>query len=80
MFTGWVPTLNLTAYVRAVPAPGALRMQFRVGVVQDGFADETMEIWDSAGRLVAQSTQLTALRIPEGTLPPAVTGDSPPAG
>lgn len=69
--TGWVPTLNLTAYFRAVPAPGALRMRFRVGMVQDGFADEVMEVWDSAGRLVAQSTQLTALRIPEGTPPPA---------
>jgi hypothetical protein len=74
VFTGWVPTLNLTAYLRAVPAPGPLRMRFRVGVVQDGFADEVMEIWDSAGRLVAQSTQLTALRIPEGTPRPGTTG------
>jgi acyl-coenzyme A thioesterase PaaI-like protein len=72
--TGWVPTLNLTAYLRAVPAPGPLRMRFRVGVVQDGFADEVMEVWDSAGRLVAQSTQLTALRIPEGTPRPGATG------
>ena len=70
VMTGWVPTLNLTAYVRAVPAPGPLRMRFRAGVVQDGFADEVMEIWDQAGRLVAQSTQLTALRIPEGSAPP----------
>lgn len=67
VFTGWVPTLNLTAYLRAIPAPGPLRMRFRVGMVQDGFADELCEVWDSAGRLVAQSTQLTALRIPEGT-------------
>lgn len=69
--TGWVPTLNLTAYFRAVPAAGALRTRFRVGMVQDGFADEVMEVWDSAGRLVAQSTQLTALRIPEGARPPS---------
>lgn len=74
VMTGWVPTLNLTAYIRAVPAPGPLRMHFRAGVVQDGFADEVMEIWDSAGRLVAQSTQLTALRIPEGVAPPPATG------
>jgi hypothetical protein len=80
VFTGWVPTLNLTAYIRAVPAPGPLRMRFHVGLVQDGFADEVMEIWDSAGRLVAQSTQLTALRIPEGTPPPAATGGTRPAG
>ena len=80
VFTGWVPTLNLTAYLRAVPAPGPLRMRFRVGMVQDGFADEVCEVWDSAGRLVAQSTQLTALRLPEGTPRPGATGDSPPAG
>ena len=86
VMTGWVPTLNLTAYVRAVPAPGPLRMHFRAGVIQDGFADETMEIWDSAGRLVAQSTQLTAMRIPEGsaapggTTPPGATGGTPPPG
>jgi acyl-coenzyme A thioesterase PaaI-like protein len=62
--TGWVPTLDLTAYVRAVPAPGPLRMRFRAQVIQDGFADEAMDVWDSAGRLVAQSTQLCALRMP----------------
>lgn len=62
--SGWVPTLDLTAYVRAVPAPGPLRIRFRVQVIQDGFADEVAEVWDSAGRLVAQSTQMTALRLP----------------
>ncbi len=79
-FTGWVPTLNLTAYVRAVPVPGPLRMHFRVGMVREGFADEVMDVWDSAGNLVAQSTQLTALRIPEGTTPPGARGGSPPRG
>jgi hypothetical protein len=86
VMTGWVPTLNLTAYIRALPAPGPLRLRFRVGMVQDGLADEVMEIWDSAGRLVAQSTQLAALRIPEGvtppggTPPPGATAGSPPRG
>lgn len=65
--TGWVPTLDLTAYVRAVPAPGPLRIRFRAQVIQDGFADEVCEVWDSADRLVAQSTQLTALRLPSPT-------------
>lgn len=62
--SGWVPTLDLTAYVRAVPAPGPLRIRFRAQVIQDGFADEVCEVWDSADRLVAQSTQLCALRLP----------------
>ncbi|MEA3056063.1 MAG: hypothetical protein QOD30_1495 [Actinomycetota bacterium] len=62
--TGWVPTLDLTVYVRAIPVPGPLRLRFRAQVISDGFADEVFEVWDSAGRLVAQSTQLTALRLP----------------
>lgn len=62
--TGWVPTLSLTAYVRAVPALGPLRVRFRVGVIAAGKADETCEVWDSADRLVAQSTQLAAIRMP----------------
>jgi acyl-coenzyme A thioesterase PaaI-like protein len=64
--TGWVPTLDLTVYVRAVPAPGPLRVRFRTGLIQDGLADEVCEVWDSAGRLVAQSTQLVGIRIPDG--------------
>lgn len=50
--------------MRAVPAPGPLRIRFRARVIQDGFADEVCEVWDAADRLVAQSTQLTALRMP----------------
>lgn len=62
--SGWVPTLDLTAYVRAIPVPGPLRVRFRVQVVQDGYADEVCEVWDGEDRLVAQSTQLAALRLP----------------
>lgn len=67
--TGWVPTLAITTYNRAVPAPGPLRLRFRVQVIHDGYADEVCEAWDSTGRLVMQSTQITALRIPPGTTP-----------
>jgi hypothetical protein len=62
--TGWVPTLAITTYNRAIPAPGPLRLRFRVQVIHDGFADEVCEAWDSEDRLVMQSTQLTAIRIP----------------
>ncbi len=62
--TGWVPTLSLTAYIRARPAPGPLRLRFRVGTIAAGFADETCEVWDSEDHLVAQSTQLAAIRFP----------------
>lgn len=58
MTPGWVPTLELTVHVRAVPAPGPLRCLFRSRFVQGGFLDEEGEVWDSADRLVAQSRQL----------------------
>ena len=64
--TGWVPTLDLTVYIRARPAPGPLRLRMRAQMIQDGFADEVCEGWDSLGRLVMQATQLAALRHPEG--------------
>jgi len=55
---GWVPTVEYTVHVRGVPAPGPVRCVFRSQVVQGGFLSEDGEVWDSAGRLVAQSRQL----------------------
>ncbi|HEY7070661.1 MAG TPA: thioesterase family protein [Acidimicrobiales bacterium] len=62
--TGWVPTLSLTAYVRALPAPGPLLVRQRAGLVEARLVDEVCEVWDSRGRLVAQATQLAAIRTP----------------
>ena len=70
--TGWVPTISLTAYVRAVPAPGPLRVRQAVQVVDGGRFDEICEVWDTRDRLVAQATQLAAIRIPDGLQPPVV--------
>jgi hypothetical protein len=61
--TGWVPTLELTAYVRARPAPGPLRILQRAHLVDGQRMDEACFLWDSTGRLVAQSTQLAAIRL-----------------
>lgn len=69
--TGWVPTLSLTAYVRAQPAPGPLRIRQWAQSVDGGRVDEVCEVWDTSDRLVAQATQLAAIRIPEGTEAPA---------
>ena len=71
MAAGWVPTLDLTVYVRALPAPGPLRLRLRAQLIQDGFADLVCEGWDSDDRLVLQSTQLAALRLPDQGLPEA---------
>jgi hypothetical protein len=60
--TGWVPTLQLTAYVRAKPADGPVRIRQRADSVQGGLVDELCQVWDSNGRLVAQATQLAQVR------------------
>lgn len=55
----WVPTIELTVHVRGVPAAGPLQCIFRSRFVQDGLVDEDGEVWDSDGRLVAQSRQVS---------------------
>lgn len=62
-FAGWVPTLELTCYVRALPAPGPVRVVQRATVVADRRVDEACFVWDSTGRLVAQGTQLAGIRL-----------------
>jgi hypothetical protein len=55
---GWAPTLELTAHVRAVPAPGLLRIRHQTRNLAGGMFEEDCEVWDAANRLVAQSRQL----------------------
>lgn len=54
-------TIELTVHVRGVPAPGWLACRVSTRHVIDGLHDEDFEIWDSTGRLVAQSRQLALL-------------------
>lgn len=55
---GWAPTLELTAHVRGTPAPGWLRIRHETRNFTGGFFEEDCVVWDSGGRLVAQSRQL----------------------
>jgi acyl-CoA thioesterase len=55
---GWSPTVELTWHMRGLPAPGLLRLAARSRHVSGGWFDEESEVWDSAGRLVAQSRQI----------------------
>ena len=65
--TGWVPTLQMSAYVRARPAPGWLGIRMTANLVADGMVDETCVLWDSTGQVVAQASQLARLRFADGT-------------
>lgn len=58
---GWAPTVELSAHVRALPAPGWLRLRHRTRNVAGGMFEEDCEVWDSTDRLVAQSRQLALL-------------------
>ncbi|HET6563637.1 MAG TPA: thioesterase family protein [Marmoricola sp.] len=59
---GWAPTLELSAHVRAVPAPGWLRVRVSTRNLAGGLLEEDAEVWDSQDRLVAQARQLA--RVP----------------
>jgi hypothetical protein len=61
--TGWVPTLELTTYVRALPAPGPVRVLQKAQLVDGQRLDEACFVWDCSGRLVAQGTQLAGIRL-----------------
>ncbi len=67
-------TIELTVHVRAVPAPGWLACRASTRFVIAGYHEEDFEIWDSSGRLVAQSRQLALL-----PRRPATAGTAPPA-
>ncbi len=58
---GWAPTLELTAHVRARPAPGWAIVRHETRNVSGGQFEEDCAVWDSTGRLVAQSRQLALL-------------------
>ncbi|HSO54571.1 MAG TPA: thioesterase family protein [Actinomycetes bacterium] len=68
---GRAPTVELTVYLRGLPAPGWLACVVTGQLWQGGWFDEEAEVWDSAGRLVAQSRQLAGAR-------PAPAGDARP--
>ena len=62
-YSGWVPTLELTVYVRALPAPGPVRVLQRAHLIDAQRVDESCLIWDCTGRLVAQGNQLAGIRL-----------------
>lgn len=57
----WTPTLELTVHLRALPAPGFLRLDYRTRFISHGRLEVDGLIWDGSDQLVAQSRQLALL-------------------
>jgi hypothetical protein len=55
---GWAPTVQLTALLRARPAPGWLRVEARSTAIAGDWFDEDVTAVDASGRLVCQARQL----------------------
>jgi acyl-CoA thioesterase len=64
--SGWVPTLQLTSYIRRIPHSEWLRARQWVISISDGLVDERCELFDDEGQLVATSSQLAMVRLPGG--------------
>jgi acyl-CoA thioesterase len=54
----WTPTVELTSHIRDLPTAGWLRCSFTTRFITGGYLEEDGEIWDTHGRLIAQSRQL----------------------
>ena len=62
---GWAPTVHMTVYIRRAPAPGPLAVSVGARLVAGQWFDETADVYDASGALVAQGRQL-ALASREG--------------
>jgi acyl-coenzyme A thioesterase PaaI-like protein len=61
--TGWVPTLELTCYLRGRPAEGPVWVEQAARLIAGERLDEICTVWDVDGRIVAQATQLAGVRL-----------------
>jgi len=61
---GWVPTLQLTSYVHAIPTGEWLRARQWCTIINDGRVEEHAELFDATDALVASSSQLALVRFP----------------
>jgi hypothetical protein len=55
---GWAPTVQLTAYLRGLPADGWLRVMATTTQIGQDWFDEDHVVVDSEGRIIVQTRQL----------------------
>lgn len=63
--TGWAPTVQLTAYLRALPADGWLRVMCTTTQIGQEWFDEDHVVVDCEGRIIVQSRQLALVPPPQ---------------
>lgn len=61
---GWVPTIQLSTYLRGVPRGEWLLARQWIVVLSEKLVDERCELFDEDGRLVMTSSQLAMVRRP----------------
>jgi acyl-CoA thioesterase len=59
---GWVPTLQLTSYIRQFPSSEWVSARQWATEISDGLMEERCEIFDERGVLVASSSQIAMVR------------------
>lgn len=58
---GWVPTVQLSFYLRGIPDGRPVAAEFRTRQLLDGMFEEDGTMWNASGELIAQSRQLALL-------------------
>lgn len=58
---GWAPTVQLTTYLRRLPAPGWLRVRASSDVLGSTWFEEDHTVVDSTGAVIVQSRQLAMM-------------------
>lgn len=61
---GWAPTVQLTAYLRGLPADGWLRVLCTTTQIGEDWFDEDHTVIDSSGRIIVQTRQLALVPAP----------------
>jgi acyl-coenzyme A thioesterase PaaI-like protein len=61
---GWAPTVQLTAYLRGIPADGWLRVMCTTMQIGQDWFDEDHLVVDCEGRIIVQSHQLALVPAP----------------
>ena len=61
----WVPTIEYSVNVRALPTSFRLKGIFTTRFISEGFVEEDGELWDESGTLIALSRQIAKFHPPK---------------